>query len=157
MLAFEFDFGAAALANSVEGSAFETEYVRLFGGPGTPAASIFAGDYGEGERMDRIAELTRQFEYYGLAASDDKARSPDHLATECEFMQYLAFKEAASSSKRLAGSYHRAQEGFIERHLASWLPAFSEKVEQAQGLPIYVWVSQTAVRFVEADLAYLRS
>ena len=155
LLAFDFDFGVSALPKSVSQADFEAEYRRLFG-PG-PAASIFAGDYADGDRGDRIEEIVRLFEYFGLKASGDQARSPDHLATELEFMQYLAFKEAASSSPRLGASFRRAQEDFLERQLTVWLPTFTAKVEQANALLIYLWASQTANAFVAADLTYLQA
>jgi DMSO reductase family type II enzyme chaperone len=155
LLPYDFDFGVSALADSVALVDYDAEYQRLFGGNGEdPAASIFAGNYADGERSDRVDEIIRQFEYFGLKASG-QSRSPDHLATELEFMQYLAFKEAASASPRLSASFHRAQEDFVERHLVPWLPAFAGKVEQANALPIYTWASQTLSGFVAADLEYI--
>ena len=155
LLAFDFDFGVSALPKSVSQADFETEYRRLFGTDS--AAPVFGGDYTGGERSDRVKEIVRLFEYFGLKASGEQARSPDHLATELEFMQYLAFKEAASASPRLGASFHRAQEDFLDRQLTSWLPGFAEKVEQANALPIYLWASQTASAFVAADLAHLKA
>jgi DMSO reductase family type II enzyme chaperone len=154
LLAFDFDFGVSALPKSVSQADFQAEYRRLFE-PGS-AASIFGGDYAGGERSDRIEEIVRLFEYFGLKTSGEQARSPDHLATELEFMQYLAFKEAASASPRLGASFHRAQEDFLDRQLTAWLPTFTEKVEQANALPIYLWASQTVCAFIVADLGYLK-
>lgn len=159
LLAFDFDFGVAALADSVSQQEFEAEYLRLFEvGNGTdgPAAAIFGGAYGGGDRRKQMEEVVRFFEYFGLKAGGE-TRPPDHLATECEFMQYLAFKEAASPSPRLSASYHRAQEDFLDRQLVNWLPAFAQKVESEGGLPIYVWASRTAAEFAQADLAYVKA
>ena len=72
-------------------------------------------------------------------------------------MQYLAFKEAASASPRLAGSFHRAQEEFLERHLIRWLPEFADRVEAVDALPIWVWASQAVSAFTQSDLDYLSS
>lgn len=159
LLAFDFDFGVAALADSVSQQDFEAEYLRLFevgDGTGGPAAPIFGGAYGGGDRRKQMEEVVRFFEYFGLKAGGE-TRPPDHLATEFEFMQYLAFKEAASPSPRLSASYHRAQEDFLERQLANWLPEFAEKVEREGGLPIFVWATRTAAEFAEADLGYVKS
>lgn len=160
LLAFDFDFGVAALADSVPQQDFEAEFLRLFevgDGANGPVAPIFGGAYGGGDRRKQMEEVVRFFEYFGLKASGDETRPPDHLATELEFMQYLAFKEAASPSPRLSASYHRAQEDFLERQMVSWLPTFAAKVEESNGLPIWVWASRTAAEFVQADLAYVRS
>jgi DMSO reductase family type II enzyme chaperone len=160
LLAFDFDFGVAALAPSVSQQDFEAEYLRLFEvGSGTdgPAAPICGGFYDDGDRRKRMEEVVRFFEYFGLKASTSETRPPDHLATELEFMQYLAFKEAASPSPRLSASYHRAQEDFLDRQMANWLPALAKRVEESNGLPVWVWATQTASNFVTADLAYVRS
>jgi len=160
LLAFDFDFGVAALAPSVSQQDFEAEYLRLFEvGSGTdgPAAPICGGFYDDGDRRKRMEEVVRFFEYFGLKASTSEARPPDHLATELEFMQYLAFKEAASPSPRLSASYHRAQEDFLDRQMANWLPTLAQRVEESNGLPIWVWATQTASNFVTADLAYVRA
>jgi TorA maturation chaperone TorD len=71
-------------------------------------------------------------------------------------MQYLAFKEAAAPSPRLGGSFHRAQEDFLERQMIDWLNEFADRVESANSLPIYIWASRTTADFVKADLAYLQ-
>jgi DMSO reductase family type II enzyme chaperone len=157
LLAFDFEFGVSTLPESVSREDYEAEYLRLFEvGEDGPPAPIFGGNYGGGDRRKQMEEVVRFFEYFGLKTSDEQARAPDHLATEFEFMQYLAFKEAASPSPRLAASYHRAQEDFLDRQLSNWLPEFSGKIEEANALPIWVWAGQTASAFVEADLAYIR-
>jgi len=154
LLAFDFDFGVSALADSVSLADETAEYTRLFEAEDA-LAPILGGHYGDGDRQTRIDEIVRAFEYFGLKVSDENARPSDHLATGLEFMQYLAFKEAASASPRLAGSFRRAQEEFLERNLIRWLPAFTEQVEAAGALPIWVWASQTLTAFAKADLDYL--
>lgn len=160
LLAFDFDFGVAALSESVSREEFEAEYLRLFevaNGSEAPAAPIFGGLYGDGDRRKQMEEVVRFFEYFGLKAAANDVRPPDHLATEMEFMQFLAFKEAASPSPRLSASYHRAQEDFLERQLATWVSSFAERVENQGGLPIWVWAAQTTANFINADLAFIKS
>ena len=159
LLAYDFDFGVAGLADSVSAQDYQAEYLRLFevgDGAGCPAP-ICGGSYGDGDRRKQMEEVARFFEYFGLKASADDPRPPDHLTTELEFMQYLAFKEAAAPSPRLGGSFHRAQEDFLERQMISWLGDFADRIEVANALPIYVWASRTAADFVKADLAYLQA
>lgn len=160
LLAFDFDFGVAALAPSISAYDYQAEYMRLFelgDGDAGPSVPICSGAYGTGDRAKRLQEVVRSFEYFGLQISADDARSPDHLATEMEFMQYLSFKEAASASPRLSGSFRRAQEDFLDRQLTNWLPDFVTRVEQQNALPIWVWASQTVSEFVKADARYLQS
>lgn len=160
LLAYDFDFGVSALPASVSFEDYQAEYIRLFevgSADKGPPVSIFGGTYSGGDRRKEMEEVARFFEYFGLKTSPDDPRPPDHLATEFEFMQYLAFKEAASPSPRLGGSFHRAQEDFLSRQVVSWIAKFAAGVEQQNAQPIWVWASQLAVEFVNADLKYLQS
>ncbi len=157
LLAYDFDFGVAALAPSVSEEDYQAEYIRLFevGSGEGPPAPILGGAYFSGDRRKQMEEVARFFEYFGLKTSPTDPRPPDHMATELEFMQYLAFKEAASPSPRLGSSFHRAQEDFLERQMIAWLEDFANRVEKADTLPIWVWASRTLAEFVKADLKYL--
>ena len=94
LLAYPFDFGSASIPDTVDAGAFQTEYLRLFEvGPGTdgPGAPLYGGVYKTGDRMRQLEEVVRFYEYFGLTTSPEDPRPADHLATELEFMQYLAF------------------------------------------------------------------
>lgn len=157
LLAFEVDFGVAALPGSVSEEDFQAEYIRLFDvgeGNGVPAP-ILGGAYQEGDRRKQLEEVVRFYEYFGLKTSAEDIRPPDHLATEFEFMCYLTFKEAASASPRLQKSFRRAQVDFLERQLA-WLPEFARRTKEASRIPFYTWAAETAVRFLNADAQYVK-
>jgi DMSO reductase family type II enzyme chaperone len=159
LLAYDFDFGISALASSVSAEDYQAEYIRVFetGTGDGPPATILGGAYGSGDRRKQMEEVARFFEYFGLKTSPDDPRPPDHLATELEFMQYLAFKEAAAPSPRLGGSFHRAQEDFLERQMVSWLEEFANRVEAANTLPIFVWASRLTAEFAKTDLRSIQS
>lgn len=159
LLAYDFDFGEMALDTSVSAEDFQAEYIRLFevGSGDGPPAPIMGGAYGGGDRRKAMEEVARFFEYFGLTTTQDDPRPPDHLATECEFMQYLAFKEAASPSPRLGASFHRAQDDFLERQFTGWLKEFAAKVEASSTQPFWVWAAKTASNFAEADMQHIKS
>ena len=106
--------------------------------------------------MKKLEDVVRFYEYFGLHASAEDPRPPDHLSTEFEFMKFLAYKEASSSSVRLQASFRRAQLDFVERELTRWLPGLAEAVEGASPLPFWRWAVATASSFVTADTAYMR-
>lgn len=159
LLAYDFDFGEASLDDSVSAEDFQAEYIRVFdvGSGDGPPAPIVGGAYGGVDRRKKMEEVARFFEYFGLTTTPDDPRPPDHLATECEFMQYLAFKEAASPSPRLGVSFHRAQDDFLERQFVDWLQEFAAKVEAAETMPFWVWAAKTAAGFAKADMQHIRS
>jgi DMSO reductase family type II enzyme chaperone len=159
LLPYAFDYGQASVDADLTEEEFEAEYVRLFqgvegdGGPGVPA---FGGAYGGGDRTKKVQDVLRFYEYFGLRASPEDPRPPDHLSTELEFMKFLAYKEAASVSPRLQASFRRAQLDFSERELGRWLPEMAKAVEASNASPFWRWAALTASSFVSADAAHMR-
>jgi len=160
LLPFSFEFGTASIDGAVSESAFQAEYLRLFevgSGEGGPGAPLFGGVYGGGDRMKKLEEVVRFYEYFGLTTSAEDPRPADHLATEMEFMKFLTLKEATSASPRLQASFRRAQHDFLERQLRNWLPELSTRTRAQNPLPFWQWAVDRANAFAEADLAYVQS
>lgn len=155
LLPFAFDFGTASVDAGVTPEELQAEYIRVFevGVNGGPPAPLYGGLYA-GDRMQRLEEVVRFYEYFGLSTSAEDPRPADHLATELEFMKYLCFKEAVSPSPRLQASYRRAQHDFLERQL-TWLPKLVEGTESGNTWPYLRWVAGTISGFVEADARYV--
>lgn len=157
LLAFPFDFGNATVEAGKSFEDFQAEFLRLFevgGGTDGPAAPLYGGTYAA-DRLQRMEEVTRFYEYFGLSTSAEDPRPADHLATELEFMKYLTFKEAVSSSPRLQTSFRRAQHDFLDRQLSTFVGKVSAKTAEANGWPFWAWVTDTIARFVEADAKYV--
>jgi DMSO reductase family type II enzyme chaperone len=110
LLPFALAGGEVAIAAGISEAEYAAQFDRVFGGGRLLAGT---GDAREAE----VASVRRDYEYFGLAASDEAPRPPDHLATELDFLQYLCFKEAAGSSPRLAASFRRAQRDFLSGHV----------------------------------------
>ena len=79
----------------------------------------------------------------------------DHLVTQIDFMQFLTYKEAVSSSDRLRGSFRRAQLDFLDRQLSLWIPKMDERVG-ASGSAFYGWAASAFARYVTADHTYVK-
>ncbi len=156
LLGFPFEFGNATIEPSISREDFQAEFLRVFeiGAGDGPPASLFGGAYG-GERMQKLEEVVRFYEDFGLTTSAEDPRPADHLATELEFMKYLTYKEAVSSSPRLQTSYRRAQHDFLDRQLTGWLPRFASRTAAAQTWPYWEWVANTVAGFAAADAAYV--
>jgi DMSO reductase family type II enzyme chaperone len=159
LLPYRFEFAPAPTLDGIAREAMEAEYLRLFeiGDGAGPPAPLFGGVYGGGDRMKRMEEVVRFYEYFGLSTSAEDPRPADHLATELDFLQYLTFKEAASASPRLQTSFRRAQLDFLDRQLNPWVPELDARVEGACGWPFYRWVTSTVSSFVAADLGHVKA
>jgi DMSO reductase family type II enzyme chaperone len=155
LLAYGISFGAGSLDSSVSAETFEAEFARLFeathgAGPGAP---IYGGAY-SADRLGGLGDVVRCYEYFGLSTSTEDSRPADHLSTELEFMKYLTYKEAVSSSPRLRASYRRAQHDFLGRQL-NWLPALQARTRGSGALPFWAWAVDATASFVAADAAYV--
>jgi DMSO reductase family type II enzyme chaperone len=156
LLAFPFDFAAPEGNGHGSFQDFQAEFLRVFEvGDGTdgPPAPIYGGLYAAG-RLQRLEEVVRFYEYFGLSVSAEDPRPADHIATELEFMKYLTFKEAVSSSPRLQVSFRRAQHDFLERQLC-WTRELAERTRAAHAGPFWQWATSTVAGFVAADAAYV--
>jgi len=159
LVPFPVDYGSASIPASMSAEEFQAEYLRVFEvgqGTGGPPAPLYGGFYGTGgNRIQRLEEVVRFYEYFGLRASPEDPRPADNLSTELEFMKYLTFKEAVTQSPRLQGSFRRAQNDFLERQLTTWLPKVVEKAEEAGALPFWKWAVSIARDFATADASYI--
>ncbi len=159
LVPFAVDYGKASIPASMSPEEFQAEYLRVFEvgeGTGGPPAPLYGGFYGNGgNRIQRLEEVVRFYEYFGLRASPEDPRPADNLSTELEFMKYLTFKEAVTQSPRLQGSFRRAQNDFLERQLTTWLPQVVERADAANALPFWKWAMSLTRDFATADAGYV--
>ena len=146
LLPFAFEPGAQPVPGG-DRAALESDYERLIGD------SIQAGAW-FGDPARTHDEVVSFYEYFGLKTSEG-ARPVDHAVTECDFMQYLTYKEAAAMSDRLRNSYRRAQLDFIVRHFSLWLPQLADHVAQSGPGTFFAWSTAALSSFVASDRAYV--
>lgn len=89
-----------------------------------------------------------EYEAAGLSIAPGGLRIPDHLGVELQFMAYLCRREAEAwqnGDALQAQEWRLRQERFVQEHLLSWLPKYSERLRQVNAHPFY----QMAVKFLE--------
>lgn len=162
LLAFDFEASGGSgglevsemtISDDLSLDAYQQIHDDLFSQSDSPAA--LAGSYSD-DSGRAITEVIRFFEYYGLGVNTDSGLAVDHVVTECEFMQYLTFKEAAAPSPRLARSYRRAQLDFYDRQFGTWISKLAARVAASDPLPFYTWATDRLACFAVADAAYVR-
>jgi DMSO reductase family type II enzyme chaperone len=106
--------------------------------------------------MKTMEEAVRFYNHFGLTLSDDPRELPDHVATQLEFLHYLAFQEAqALPGKGDAGPYQRAQRDFLARHPGRWIPKLRERVEAQKPAAYFRQLIRLLDRFLAGELARL--
>lgn len=153
LLAFDWEIGEAPTDGDLSEDALREQYDRLFLADHGGVRRIWGGAY-LADRDQNLVELRRAYEYYGLGTGNDEVPF-DHLTAEVDFMQFLAFKEAAASSPRLGKSFRRAQVDFLDRQLGVWLPEFAQTVRDSDPTPLYAWATDRVESFVAADAKWL--
>ena len=136
-------------------SELSLEYTRLFVGPGkhvSPYASVHASSgslWGEpASAMQRIVESA------GLTFSTDYHGMPDHICVELEFMQQVTGAESRGwlpQGNGNAADCLYAENEFLNKHLAAWVPAFCDKVVKTAELRFYKEMAALTVGFVQSE------
>jgi len=96
----------------------------------------------------------RFYEYYGLKTSADGPSSPRGDAVRLP--PVLTYKEAASASDRLRGSFRRAQLDFLDRQFMRWVPSLAGRVADEGSSPFHTWATAALARYAAADHAYVQ-
>lgn len=137
---------------------FQAAYLRLFEvGLGVPPCPLYAGLY-QGGRKAVMEELTRFYGFFGLSIEHGAGELPDHVATELEFMHFLAFKELGALERQKDPTpYRLAQADFLERQLVCWLPALEARLQGMEPPPFYTALVLLTNAFARAELAWFES
>ena len=110
----------------------QTDYARLFTGPGRPAVMCYASQYldadGRGPaRLNKNAAAVAAAAYKAEGVSPAAAHGelPDHVTTELEFLYHLCRREEhawAAGAADEAARLRRSFDGFLGAHAGLWLP-----------------------------------
>jgi DMSO reductase family type II enzyme chaperone len=132
------------------------EYTRLFDvGGGGPPCPLYGGLYG-GTRMKTMEEAVRFYNHFGLTLCESPREMPDHLATQLEFLHFLAFREGEAIEKGSdSGPYRRAQRDFISRHPGRWVPRLSSRLGKHEALPFFRELVARLEAFLTHDQSHL--
>jgi putative dimethyl sulfoxide reductase chaperone len=148
--------GLAALAEALaveSDDAIAVEHIRLFAGEVvcSPHETEYTRDAFAKAR--RLADIAGFYHAFGLKVAADKPGLPDFVATELEFMGFLAKKQAFAAVQGWDENEEicaDAQRAFLESHLACWLPAFCAALSEV-GSEFFQAAAALAVSFVTID------
>jgi len=151
----------ATAAGGVPAAPLADEFVRLFNpsvhancppyGTEYTAAHVFM-------RAQQLADVAGFYRAFGLRVAANFRERPDHIATELEFMQVLALKEARALARRErahAGICRRAQARFLDEQLGRWLAPYAAKLAAQDGEGFYARAAGLARDFVAKEAAQL--
>lgn len=140
---------------------FVEAHVALFGHALRSRCPPYEAEYGGGRSTDVprvLGDLAGFYRAWGLALSGRVAERPDHVALECEFAHYLAWRTMHALDAHGEESARRLEEArrfFLQRHLGRWAGAFAARVlAQPQAGP-YAQAARLLEETVADDAALL--
>lgn len=128
---------AALARTSTDLEALVLTHQRLFGHTARGGVSPYETEYGEEvlfQQPQELGDLAGFLHAFGLELRPDAHERVDHLSCECEFLAFLAAKEAwaidaADEAMRTATA--SASRLFLRDHLGRFAPAFARLLENA--------------------------
>lgn len=154
LLPFPLECGTVSIDAEVTPEGYAAEFAGVLEAERAGVALLCAGAWVDDAGHNRD-EVVRFYEYFGLQAGGTGERPVDHVSTECDFLQYLAFREAAAPSDRLRGSYRRAQLDFHERQTSLWIPQLAAHVQEAATSDFLRWAGGVLGEYTAADRDYV--
>lgn len=149
----------AALGAAGREAASET-HERLFG-HSRGLVCAFETEWPEGgfEQPQVLADIAGSYRAFGLETCGSQDERVDHVACECEFLEFLARKEAYTLGLGLLGDdleiVRSAERGFLRGHLGRFGRAFASRLLKedsagffgALGAVLFAFLTQECRRF----------
>jgi TorA maturation chaperone TorD len=121
---------------------YETEY---------GAEALFQQPY-------EISDLMGFYCAFGLRFNAEERERPDHVSCECEFLSFLALKEAYALSHEensMLEQTRKANRLFLRDHLGRFAPAFAQRLTREDQEGFYGALGNLCTRFIAGECARL--
>jgi DMSO reductase family type II enzyme chaperone len=147
-------------ARSTTPEELQSSYIQLF----DPLAGPFPYETEQKKLQDffkaqLMADVMGFYRAFGVEPRNER---PDHIASELEFMHYLALKEAhalRAGQPENASLCRDAQVKFFHEHLATWTDAFIAAIRSRawpELVPFYIHLVDFLQLFIENEKEELR-
>lgn len=148
---------AAAEAASV--TELSASFWRLFGHTARGAVPPYETEYGAEalfQQPQELGDLAGFYQAFGLTLNPAEHERADHMSCECEFLCFLALKEAYALEQRatpMLGETRKATRFFLRDHPGHFVPTFARKLVREDRGGFYGTLGELCLRFVIQDCA----
>ena len=138
-------------------SRLQTSFGRLFGHTVRAVVPPYETEYGEDSLFlpcHELSDIAGFFQAFGLALDPTAHERVDHISSECEFLLFLARKEAYALECRdlqMQQDVQHATRLFLRDHLGGWAPAFGHRLAREDPEGFYGNLGGLCHAFVSAD------
>jgi DMSO reductase family type II enzyme chaperone len=159
------DFGLAATVKSLDGAQaasvieLSASYRRLFGHTAGGAVPPYETEYGSEalfQQPQELGDLMGFYSAFGLTLNAAEHERADHISCECEFLSFLALKEAYALEKRddsMLEETRKAARLFLRDHLGRFVPAFAKRLTREDRDGFYGALGELCLRLVTLECA----
>ena len=119
-----------------------------------PAYETEYGDEALFQQPQELGDLAGFMHAFGLALRPEAHERIDHVSCECEFLAFLACKEAYAIScgdEAMRAATIRATTLFLRDHIGRFAPAFARQLRRADPHGVYGALAQLLLALVLAD------
>lgn len=154
-------FDDLAAAGRAELSTLSSSYVALFGHTARGMVAPYETEYGNEplfQQPQELGDLMGFYRAFGLSLRLDRHERADHISCECEFMSFLAMKEAYAlehNDATMLETTLKAQKVFLRDHLGRFLPAFTRQLGRDHGAVFYQKLADLSLRFIAREATRL--
>lgn len=151
--------GSLALSDRASVTELSALFLRLFGHTARSTIPPYETEYGAEalfQQPHELGDLMGFYKAFGLTLNTTEHERADHVSCECEFLAFLALKEAYAlehgDSPMLADT-RKAARLFLRDHLGRFFPAFGKKLAREDRGGFYGSLADLCYRFVSRDCA----
>lgn len=134
---------------------------RLFGHTAHGPVPPYETEYGQEalfQQPQELADLTGFYRAFGLTLITGEHERADHVSCECEFLSFLALKEAYALEQQdvpMLEETRKATRLFLRDHLGRFVPAFTKKLTREDRDGFYGTLGELCWRFTTQECTRL--
>jgi DMSO reductase family type II enzyme chaperone len=138
-------------------TALDAQYRHLFGHTARCKVPPYETEYGDDDLFQQpqeLSDLAGFMNAFGLTVRPDAHERVDHVSCECEFLAFLAWKEAyarSTENAEMCDATKRAAALFLRDHLGRFAPAFSQRLMHEDARSFYARAASFLEALVRSD------
>jgi TorA maturation chaperone TorD len=142
--------------------ALNSKYRVFFGHTARGGISPYETEYGNEalfQQPQELGDLMGFYRAFGLALKREHHERPDHVSCECEFLMFLALKEAYAieqNDRDMLVETRKAERLFLRDHLGRFFPSFAMRLSREDPLGFYGKLGELGLHFITAEGANLQ-
>jgi DMSO reductase family type II enzyme chaperone len=146
-----------ARAGGVGATALDSSYQTLFGHTARGGVTPYETEYGNEaifQQPQELGDLMGFYRAFGLMVKGSEHERADHISCECEFLSFLAMKEAYALEQRdlaMLEETVKAEKLFLRDHLGRFLPTFAQQLRREDEAGFYTALANLCLRFVSLE------